>query len=586
MHLVIEKSSDLIRRGDQLQGNSSSTQRMRREWETTFSKLTEPVFSNARKSSKELKEMTKLQQTEVYSDNISIESCILELDDYPPESAEQKQQLKRLYRRTKQPSFEDFRSAFLYSRSEVQVKHRFLTLFFSKFDQLPIIGNLHHLLKWSRLVSSALTHRISRKDAESKSINDFISGHLLELRRSQQEVETLKELFNNFKGAWNDMRPLVNQEFVDKNVEEMPRLREIDYVAYCLTESDYGIYLLTAIRILVSSQNLVLDEIISLSSLHQYPALSFLEKDNSSGVMTISIQQVKEKEIISFQWSDDLFMKYAQNNREYGKGEEIVYDFERIEIVLAAEVGFGKCYLTETLNKFIFAKELFHSCGPLLTEIRSLMTQNPSLPEEVRKGLFKLKERRIKEAQDLLQHIEVLIFLLKPQLKNFDVNMTLEELVEKWSSMLPSPFPVALLPQPKSSIKIKHIAALYEALEDVLADGAIEGLADRFSIKLTMDMTEKLNALLNKEIDQLKPHNFSKALRRFVFRYLSTETERYWPEESTALQSCLKEPSLWSPLEPPNLDEIPPEISLQYIHWLVKHLEDLDKVRFLFSHTH
>jgi ABC-type multidrug transport system fused ATPase/permease subunit len=586
MHLVIEKSSDLIRRGDQLQGNSSSTQRMRREWETTFSKLTEPVFSNARKSSKELKEMTKLQQTEVYSDNISIESCILELDDYPPESAEQKQQLKRLYRRTKQPSFEDFRSAFLYSRSEVQVKHRFLTLFFSKFDQLPIIGNLHHLLKWSRLVSSALTHRISRKDAESKSINDFISGHLLELRRSQQEVETLKELFNNFKGAWNDMRPLVNQEFVDKNVEEMPRLREIDYVAYCLTESDYGIYLLTAIRILVSSQNLVLDEIISLSSLHQYPALSFLEKDNSSGVMTISIQQVKEKEIISFQWSDDLFMKYAQNNREYGKGEEIVYDFERIEIVLAAEVGFGKCYLTETLNKFIFAKELFHSCGPLLTEIRSLMTQNPSLPEEVRKGLFKLKERRIKEAQDLLQHIEVLIFLLKPQLKNFDVNMTLEELVEKWSSMLPSPFPVALLPQPKSSIKIKHIAALYEALEDVLADGAIEGLADRFSIKLTMDMTEKLNALVNKEIDQLKPHNFSKALRRFVFRYLSTETERYWPEESTALQSCLKEPSLWSPLEPPNLDEIPPEISLQYIHWLVKHLEDLDKVRFLFSHTH
>ena len=581
MHLVVEKSSGLIKSGHQLPGNNCSTQRMRREWETVFSKLTQPVFTNARKSSKELKEMSRLQQAEVHSDGIPIESCILELDNYPPESKEQNKQLKRLYRQTKQPSFEDLRSAFLYSSREVQVKHSFLTLFFAKFDQLLIIGNLHHLLKWSRLVSSALTHRISRKDAQSKSINDFISGHLLELQRSQQEIESLKELFNNFKGAWNKMRQLVNQELTDENVEEMPRLREIDYVAYCLTESDYGIYLRTAIKILVSAQNLILDKIVSLSSLHRYPALSFFEKENSSGVMSISIQQVKEKEIISFQWSDELF-KYAQNNPEYGKGEEIEYDFERIEIELATKVVFGKCYLTGTLNKFIFAKELFHSCGPLLTEIRSVVTQSKSLPEEVRKGLSTLKERRIKEAQDLLQHIEVLIFLLKPKLKNFDENMTLEELVEKWLSMLPSPFPVMLLPQPRSSIKIKHIAALYEALEDVLADGAIEGLADRFSSQLPMDMKEKVNALVDKEIDQFKPHNFLKALRRFVFRYLSSETERYWPEECKGLQSCLEEPSLWSPSEPPNIHEIPQEISLEYIHSIVKHLEELVEVRLLF----
>ena len=569
MHLVVEKSSDLIR-GKYLRGtNDCSTPTMRREWEAKFSQLTETVFLNGRETSKKVKEMTKLRQTEDNKE-ITLDCRILELDNYP-EKRMKEQKLKRLFRVTKQPSFEDFGSAFLHSPKEFQVKHRFLALFFAKFDQLLIIGNLHDLLKWSRLVSSALTHHISRKDAESKSINDFITGHLLELKRSPQETEDLKVSFDNFKGAWNEMRPVVNEVLKEK--EEMPRLRETDYVSYCLTESDDGIYLQKAIEILVSGQNSILDAIISFSSEHEYPALSFVEKENGSGVLSASIQEVKENEIISFKkddLSDDLF-KYAQNNLEYGKGQEITYDFKRIEMWLATKVAFGKCYLTGTLNKFIFAKELFHSCGPLLTEIRSLGTQKPSLPEEVLQGLSGLKEWRIKDAQNLLQHTEGLICLLKQKLKEFNVDMTLEKLAEEWSSVLPSPFPVHLLPEPRSSIKIEHVAALYEGLEDVLADGAIEGLADKFRAGLP----KELLALLDKEIDRLKPNDPLTPLRRFVFRYLSSETERHWPDENTALQSCLREPSLWSPLQPPNLDGIPKEITLQYIHSVVKHLEEL-----------
>ena len=573
MHLVVEKSSDLIRGNNLPETNDCSTPKMRREWEAMFSQLTETVFLNARETSKEIKEMMKLQQTED-SQEVTLERRILELDNYPEKPKGQNQQLKRLFRVIKQPSFEDFRSAFLFSPKEVQVKHSFLTLFFTKFDELPIIGNLRHLLKWSRLVSSALTNRISRKDARSKSINDFINGHLLELKRTPQESEGLKGLFNSFKEAWNEMRPLVNQMLNEE--DPMPRLKEADDVAYCLTESECGIYLQKAIEILVSRQNFILDEIISLSS-HQYLALSFLEKQNSSGVVCISIQHVKEKEIISFQWSDDLF-HHATNNPEYGKGQEITYDFESIEMKLAKKIAFGKCYLTTTLNKFIFANELFHSCGPLLTEIRSLVTQSPSLPEEVHKGLSNLKEWRIKDAQDLLQHIEVLIFLLiRRKLKNVNEDMTLEEFTEQWSPMLPSPFPVILLPEPRSSLKITHVAALYEALEDLLADGAIDGLADKFRDQLPGDMKVTLSDMVEKNIEQLKPQNFLKALRRFVFRYLSSE--RCPTDESTTLQSCLKEPSLWSPLQPPNLDGIAQDFTLKYIYSVVKYLEELEKVR-------
>ena len=520
-------------------------------------------------------------QQNLESEERSIQNQILELDEYPSEPSQQNQQLKRLFRVTKQPTFTEFRATFVNSPKDIQENHSFLSLFFAKFEELTTIGNLYHLLKWARLVSSALTHCITRKEAQLRSIDAFIHGHILEQPgtqeepRTQEETDNQKKLFENFKNVWNAMRQLIDQE-LDQKETEMPRLKKTDNIAYCLTESDSGVYLLTAIRILVSLQNSFLDEMLSLSALLKLPALRFLEKDNNcSGISSISIQQVKEKEIINFRWSDELF-KYAQNNPEFGHGEEIVYDFERIEIELANKLAFGKCHLTGSLNRFIFAKEIFHSCAPLLSEIRGLFFQSPNLPDEVRQGLSSLKKRRIQEARDLLQHIEILIYLLKFKMKTtFEKNMPLETFAKEWLSMLPSPFPVKLLPQPSSSIKLMHITVLYEALEDLLADGAIEGLPDQFREELTEEAKDTLSCLVEKD-DGLKLPSFLNALRRFVFRYLSSE--KFQPDENTELNSSLKEPSLWSPGEPPDPEVIPKELTLQNINAVVMHLQELDKV--------
>ena len=66
-----------------------------------------------------------------------------------------------------------------------------------------------------------------------------------------------------------------------------------------------------------------------------------------------------------------------------------------------------------------------------------------------------------------------------------------------------------------------------------------------------------------------------------MFRYISAETERYWPDESKALQSCLQEAILWFPLQPPNPEEIPQDNTLRHLlHSMVKYLEEVEKVRF------
>ena len=570
--LMLDNSSDVIRGDKPLETNDCSTPTMRRE--AMLTQRVKEVLLNSRKTFKNVEEMMNLQLPEDCQET-TLECRILELDNYPENPKEQNEQLKRLFRVKKHPCLQDFRSAFQYSPKDVQEKHSFLTLFFARFDQLSIIGNLFHLLKWSRLLSSELNRLISRDDVRTKSINDFFERHLSGLNRNQKETEILKNVFTKFKEAWEKMRSLVNQKLMGKK-EKMPALKEDMCVAYCLTESDCGIYLQTAIKILVSHQNSIIDAITSLLSDRKHPhALSFLQHDDDSGVLSASLQEVKEKEIISFQWSNDLF-KYARNSLEYGKGRELTYDFERIEIELATEITFGKCYLTGTLSKFMFANELFHSCGPLLTEVRSLVKQSPSLPQKLLKGLSLLKQGRIEHAPDLLLQVAVLIYLLKRQVDSFSVDMSLEEFAKNCSAMLPSPFPVNLLPEPRSSIRIAHITALYEALEDVLADGAIEGLDTKFREELPDHMKESIRAM--GKIDQFKPHNLLKALRRFVFRCLSSETKRYWPKKDKSLNFCLNEPSLWFPLDQPNVEEISEDITLKYTYSMMKYLKEISHV--------
>ena len=565
MHLVVEECTDFIQ-GQSLSKGTFSTREECVEWENKFTDIAKDVLPNAHGSDRLLKEIRMKYDKKIEKRSL-IENQIQELDEYPSGLEQQKVELKRLFRVTKQPSFTELRSIFVNSSRDFQEQHSVLAVLLSKFDELPYLTCLYPLLQWSRLVSSTLTHRISRKETRTMTINDFIDRYLLQPGRSNEE--RARKFFNDFKVAWNRMR-----EFVNQYQDDMPCLTECRSIGYCLADGDLSIYLQTAIKILQSIQNNILDEMILTSIRTQHPALSFLEKNETCcAIMSISLQEAKEKDIINFDWSND-FLMYAQK-LEYRHGEEIHYDFERMEIELAKEIAFGKCHLTDSLNTFIFFKELFHSSAKMLTKIREFCPQSQSLPDEIRQGVKSLEERRFQDAhaQHLLQHIEVVIFVLNMQSSPISQEMTLIDFADKWKSKLPSPFPVDLLPEPKASIRLAHIAALYEALEDLLADGTIQGLLGQFRAELTEETRRSLNSLVDGRNGSIKLKQFLTALRRFVFRYLSTE--KFLPEPHTPLRSCLSEPSLWSPDQLPDLDVIPGEMLLENIYAIITHLEQV-----------
>ena len=365
MHLVVERCTDLIR--GSVNGTTCSSVEERKEWEIKFSNTADTLLKEALAPTTALKKSMGRQQKLESQSNFH-EDEIEELDEYPSDPDKQNRQVKRLFRVTREPTFEDFRANFTNRPNDFQERHRFLSLFFAQFDKLPLIGYLYHLLKWARLVSSTLSHRISRKNVHVFSVDDFFHGQLgdLKFNRTEDEKKSLKKLFSSFEDAWNNMRSMVNQTLGPED-KEMPRLTDSSEIAYCVIDTDCGVYLLTALKILSSLQNTILDELIFLSAVHHHPALSFLEKNASnSGVPSVSLQEAKEKDIISFHWSNKAsneVFKYSQKNPEYSKGEEIHYDFEQIEMVVAKDIALGKCHLIVSLNKFIFANDFFHSCG-------------------------------------------------------------------------------------------------------------------------------------------------------------------------------------------------------------------------------
>ena len=574
MHVMVEECTELIQ-GKTFNKDIFSTREECEEWENNFADIAREILPDALQSAISLKEKRSSKFKDNNEELSLIENQILELDEYPSYS-EQDNELKRLFRVTRQPSFTELRSIFLNLPKDFQEEHCVLGILLSKYQELPYLACLYPLVQWSRLVSSMLTHRISRKEAETKYVDDFIDGHLLRQERSREEQEQLRSFFKEFKTAWNRMREFVNQN-LDLHQDEMPPMMEDSWIGYCLTEGDLSVYLLTAIKILQSIQNNILDKMILISTHTEHSALSFLHKNETSCAITsVSLQNAKKSNIINFDWSDT-FLKYAQN-LDYGYGEEIDYDFERVETDLANEITLGKCYLLDSQNTFMFSKELFHSSAKMLTKIRELCPQSKSLPDEIRQGLHSLNEHRKQDARNLLQHIEVVIYLL--HIKSVPVKevqeMSLVKFAEIWKSKLPSPFPVELLPEPKDSIQLNHITALYEALEELLVDGTIEGLPKQFRKELTEEAKEILIDLVDSKNGSLKWKQLLTALRRFVFRYLSAE--KFLPEPHTPLRSCLDEPSLWSPDPVPPADVIPREIMMENIKALIRHLEQVNNI--------
>lgn len=532
LHQVLEETSDHL--AQRSRTVAFQTEQSRDQWEIAFSRKVETSLRDSLRNGRACKE-----------EGIStIEERIEEKDplEHMPDISERNLHIPRLFRATKPKSHEDFKAQYYLASEEEKKQHPLLGLFLDYHTTLPYVNELFPLIAWSRMLDTCLSHRLSCKGAEKSTIDDIIRGENLPDDLAKFGHHRRRNTFLKFKASWEKVKYLVDQ-YLGPN-ERVPYVNELSPVGFCLVNSKgNGRYLYTALQILQRIQNEFQRKVLRLAANSDCAALDFLRRsDEVSSLAIVRLQDIKEKEVISYQWTDDI-MCHSYHNTDYGHGKEVIYDFGKIEKELAGRFLIGRVYFsdTEPLREFSFSGELFHTCANVLNELGATVRQEP-LTENLKSALDRLKSESLKTAQDLLEHMEVVICLLKATGAPDDT-LPLEDYTDRWLSSS-RPFPKALLPEPSKEFQLRHVVALYEGLEDLLAESAADTIHDDYRCSLPDEL--KMIAECKNAIEESAVRAVVTAIRRFIFRYLLCDKFHLDPVQNAS--RYFEDSSLW-PME-------------------------------------
>ncbi|CAH1258852.1 RNF213 [Branchiostoma lanceolatum] len=533
LHSVIQRTNSLLNGSHKSGQNTCNTREEREKWEEEFSAFVDKLVQKIPSSLRE-------QQVSALSEDIDIEQgpkC-LEIKVEELERGVNREyhhdHALRLFRVTEMRTFEKLHCHFMNGGRDLQDAYPFLGLFFSMHEQLPYIKHLHPLLRWTTIVKSRLSHRLAKEKAKDMQICEFIYDSKL----TKQEKEHLKKSFQEFKEAWNQLHG--SGKVVDGRFATMPPMHEERPITECLLDPQIpDSHLQTAISVLYNLQNKFLTNVAKLAATTTCPAVSFLVREQLSSVIPqVPILDVKKKDVIHYTWSNE-FMKHSECNTEYGLGRQLFFDFSKIEMELANTLVLGKAYINDKqgLPKFAYANELFSASASILHDICNHLPQEPLATDTVNALRERNESDRI--AKPLLEHMEVVLFLLKRT--KGKPSEPLVDYTKKWLSMLTSPFPAHLLPEPHSAIQLKNVVHLYETLEDMMADVTIESLHDCFRQKLKSVMQSKMENATTEELERAV-----KVTRQFVFRYMSSSDSAEKVKPGSLLLTHLVNTGLWT----------------------------------------
>ena len=533
LHRILEVTKPIL-----TTGALCTTEAMRFSWEKDFSETIAPLiheFCVKRKLS-----------TLSCSEPLSTAEKQIEECDKPKfgDFNERNIYVPRLFRVTGSRSFNNLRAYYLHIKGESKECHPLLGLFLDFHSRLHLVAHLNNLLVWSRMLETKLSRRLSRNEASESNVSDVFRGKY-HCRKFPADKERLRNAFESFKTSWEKLRP----EIMNEMGPDVPRITEMSPISLCLVErKGQGKFLSTALEVLQQIQNSFLEKVLDIAATGKCAAVKFLEREEGvAAVKLVHLQDAQKKEIIHYEWSDDILI-HSQCNTEYGHGKEFLYDLDRIEKEMAIRYLLGKSYLSaaDGLREFTFSRELFHACKGIFDDLEIIIPQKP-LTKDVKNGLQYLKECSLKDVQDLLEHMEIVLCLLKKR-RVGNPSETLVDFTDRWLSES-RPFPSSLLPDSGRAVLLIHVVALYHFLEDILAETTVEGIHEAYRKELPNDTRKDMLD----EIDRgtagthhLSLQSIVTALCRFIFRYISADNSK--PEPGLSLSEHMLEPSLW-PME-------------------------------------
>ena len=419
-----------------------------------------------------------------------------------------------------------------------ELTHPVVNLFFKYSQKLSLLKYILPLMKWSQFVYQAANYRLTRDDCKTIVANKFFQT----CKGVSEEV--MKKHFKTFRESWDELRKDDNMcilRMFDASLPTLPQIH-LNTVLHNMISENSEALIFKILNILVRIQNDFLDEILVITLTGNCSSVGFLKKGNLAVIKCNLLQNAKEDHIINCdnnEIQEDLSI-FAQNNLNFGFGKQVCYNFVKIEMELANRLALGKTYLV--LNNFPFityANELFASCASVLQEFKSLIPQVP-LGAAIKNGIEDRKKSNPEYIQEMMRHTEILLCFVKRIGGNQD--QTLASYIQTWLKTLPGGLMVDLLPSGGEPLKLCHLVALYEFLENQQADIVIDSLDERFKKDLPPPVKKELLEFIN--CNHIPINSIQIAFRRFVMRYL-VNFDTAPMDLNAPLVEWMTEPSLW-----------------------------------------
>ncbi|CAG8557420.1 24661_t:CDS:2, partial [Racocetra persica] len=528
----------------------------RETWENQFSqKYILPLTKNTMGTATDFNMQLETNMTNAQQNSETEVKEVMKLNDQYRENC-----LPRLWRLVGNANINNFRAYYMNNAEYIEA-YPFLDIFLKHENNLHLISHLLPIVKFVQILSTSLSYRIERQEARTMTFRQFI------LKESDSDGtgetrKTLDKAFIDFADSWNDLIPYVNRYQCHPLPQAMPKMHDNIPVVFGLLEPvNESLFLCAAIDFLVQLQNVFLNEVIEIPS-KTCQSLKFLEKtaiqndddmhiQSTYHLESITLDNARSENIISYDNRNSGIFRFSQFDLRIGHGREIQYDLRKIEAELALELVHEKTLIKPDekelyLEPFVYHKEMFSGSMTILSEIKTLIPQE-RIPED-KKAIFvgtysnygnygEGGSSALENPKELLSALEIILCFLK-RTSGSDCDTLITEYIESWMKL-------AVLKENNSSYKLlvkaglqlKHIVALYELVEEHVADVVATCIPQKYQEKLGYSLQQDiLNAVDFESLEQGEQNQnakssknlripakaFATALKRFIIRYLTT----------------------------------------------------------------
>lgn len=509
LHVIFSKAGNVLFKSS----CSFKTEKETTHWEKTFDMIVCSVLQSR---------FTHIRSVYgCYSKNEnSIEQRLLEMDEFHSNLFESEHvYLPAVYRLKAKPN----KTNFCFELHMKQGKFPFLARVLEYEKDLKLPKHILCLVQWHAATVANASYILKSHDCSTMSAQDFIY-----FKQDSLKKDVIKSRFEAFRKSWNELRDMLRKYEIAASME---RIHSQSKLTDCLILDEDSVPF-RVLKLLVGIQNRFLDQVYQLSA--KCDSLKGLEKNKTPSV---SVMTLRKEDLIDYDvdWHS-LLMQESNSNLAYGCGQQIHYDFHAIEEAVALQVISGKSYIVCTsLPEIVFIDELHKNYASLLKEIRECTAQQV-LPAEISFGIKSRKDDDPRMSAELLTHLGIVMTLLKKTAGNPD--MSLVDFVDKWKSILFRHFPKRLLPSPESCVKLCHVVALSELLEELSADSVKEGLGDEYRDSLDGPIFDQLIVHLK---DDVLSSALFKAVKRFTYRCLASRIA----DPNQSLRFYLSDESFW-----------------------------------------